>query len=126
MPKRDMKKALGASLRAEEDAVKSRFERAESVLTKRQPASKPGGQENGTEKADSVIRDSFTMPPDDYESITRIKQRAMKVGIGTNKSEILRAGLVALSAMPDKEFLKLFQGLPKVKPGRPAGKPAGD
>lgn len=126
MAKRDMKKALGASLRAEEDAVKSRFERAESALTRRQPVSKPGGQGNGAEKADRVIRDSFTMPPDDYESITRIKQRAMKAGIGTNKSEILRAGLVALSTMPDKEFLKLFQRLPKVKPGRPAGKPAGD
>jgi hypothetical protein len=126
MAKRDIKKALGASLRAEEDAVKSRFERAESILTRRQPASKHVGRENGAAKPDRVIRDSFTMPPDDYEAITRIKQRAMKAGIGTNKSEILRAGLVALSAMPDKEFLKLFQGLPKVKPGRPAGKPAGD
>ncbi|HEX8148080.1 MAG TPA: hypothetical protein VF591_12940 [Pyrinomonadaceae bacterium] len=125
MAKRDMKKALGASLRAEEDAVKSRFERAESVLTKRQPASKPEGRENGAAKADKVIRDSFTMPASDYESITRIKQRAMKAGIGTNKSEILRAGLAALSAMTDKEFLKLFQGLPKVKPGRPAGKLTG-
>lgn len=126
MAKRDMKKALGASLRAEEDAVKSRFERAESVLTRKQPGSKPEGRENGAAKSDKVIRDSFTMPASDYESINRIKQRAMKAGIGTNKSEILRAGLVALGAMPDKEFLKLFQGLPKVKPGRPAGKPVGD
>lgn len=124
MAKRDMKKALGASIGAEKDAVKSRFERAESVMTRRQPSSK--SVENGAAKADKVIRDSFTMPASDYESITRIKQRAMKVGIGTNKSEILRAGLVALNGMPDREFLKLFQKLPKVKPGRPAGKAAGD
>lgn len=123
MTRRDMKKKLGDSIKAEEDAFKNRFERAEAVLG-RQPAARKskGKKENGAVKPDKVIRDSFTMPVSDYESITRIKQRAMKAGIGTNKSEILRAGLAALNTMPDKEFLKLFQGLPKVKPGRPAGR----
>jgi hypothetical protein len=32
MAKKDMKSALGASLKAEEKAVRSRFEKAESVL----------------------------------------------------------------------------------------------
>ncbi len=122
MAKRDMKKALGASIRAEEDAFKSRFERAESVLGKKQPAGESKEKENGAAKTDKVIRDSFTMPASDYESISQIKMRAMKAGIGTSKSEILRAGLVVLSTLSDKEFLKLFQGLPKVKPGRPAGR----
>jgi hypothetical protein len=121
MVRRDMKKKLGDSIKAEEDAFKNRFERAEAVLS-RQPAGKSKEKDNGSTKVDKVIRDSFTMPASDYESITRIKQRAMKAGIGTNKSEILRAGLAALDTMPEKEFLKLFKGLPKVKPGRPAGK----
>lgn len=122
MAKRDMKKALGASIRAEEDSFKNRFERAESVLGGKQPAGKSKEKENGAAKTDKVIRDSFTMPASDYESISQIKMRAMKAGIGTSKSEILRAGLVVLSTLSDKEFLKLFQGLPKVKPGRPAGR----
>jgi len=122
MAKRDMKKALGASIRAEEDAVKSRFERAESALGRKQPASRSEVKENETPRAAKVIRDSFTMPATDYESITRIKQRAMKSGVGTNKSEILRAGLAVLDKMTDKDLLKVFEKLPRVKPGRPAGK----
>ena len=78
MAKRDMKKALGASIKAEEDAFKSRFERAESVLGKKRSAPGSKAKENGTGKPDKVIRDSFTMPATDYASITRIKQRAMK------------------------------------------------
>lgn len=122
MAKRDMKKAPGASIRAEEDAVKSRFERAESALGGKQPASRSEAKENETPRAAKVIRDSFTMPATDYESITRIKQRAMKSGVGTNKSEILRAGLAVLDKMTDKDLLKVFEKLPRVKPGRPAGK----
>jgi hypothetical protein len=124
MAKRDMKKALGASIKAEENAFKSRFERAETALGSKRAASKSKAQENGAPKADKVIRDSFTMPATDYASIDRIKRRAMKSGIGTNKSEILRAGLSVLDRMPDKELLKVFEKLPKVKPGRPATKTA--
>lgn len=122
MAKRDMKKALGASIRAEEDAFKNRFERAESALGGKRPASVSKAKGDGASKPDKVIRDSFTMPATDYESITRIKRRAMKGGFGTNKSEILRAGLAVLEKMPDKELLKVFENLPKVKPGRPATK----
>lgn len=122
MAKRDMKKALGASIRAEEDAVKSRFERAESALGGKRPAPMSAAKENGAPKAAKVIRDSFTMPATDYESITRIRQRAMKGGVGTNKSEILRAGLAVLDRLTDKELIKVFEKLPKVKPGRPAAK----
>ena len=122
MAKRDMKKALGASIRAEEDAVKTRFERAESALGGKQSASRSETKESGTPRVDKVIRDSFTMPAADYESITRIKQRAMKSGVGTNKSEILRAGLAVLDRMTDRDLLKVFEKLPRVKPGRPAGK----
>jgi hypothetical protein len=126
MAKRDMKKALGASIKAEEDAFKSRFERAETALGGKRAGSASKAKGNGGAKADKVIRDSFTMPATDYESIDRIKRRAMKGGVGTNKSEILRAGLSVLDKMTDKELLKVFEKLPKVKPGRPATKPAAD
>ena len=124
MVRKDMKKKLGASIKAEEDAFKNRFERAESVLGRKQPQPGAKAKGNGAAKVDKVIRDSFTMPASDYESITRIKQRAMKGGIGTNKSEILRAGLAVLDKLTDKELIKVFEKLPKVKPGRPAGKVA--
>lgn len=120
MPKKDMKSALGASLKAEEQAVRSRFEKAESVIGGGKSAARAQGQpQNG---ADKVIRDSFTIPGDEYELISRIKRRCMKAGISANKSEVLRAGLTALDAMPDRELARLFQNLTRVKTGRPAAK----
>jgi hypothetical protein len=118
MPKKDMKSALGASLKAEEQAVRSRFERADSVLG--QGRSAPPEQQASPSKRDSkVIRDSFTIPSDEYELISRIKKRCMKGGISASKSEVLRAGLAALDAMPDTYLVKLLEKLPKVKTGRP-------
>lgn len=119
MAKRDMKKALGASIKAEEDAFKSRFERAESVLGRKRPASGSKTKENGTAKHDKVIRDSFTMPEADYRLIDPLKMRCMKAGIGANKSELLRAGLHALTQMPDRELANFLGRLERVKPGRP-------
>ena len=119
MPRKDIKTALGASLRAEERSVKSRFERAETALAKGRVDRAAKQKPNGAAK---VIRDSFTIPDGEYELISRIKRRCMKEGISASKSEVLRAGLAALARMPDRELARVFQRLPKVKTGRPAGK----
>jgi hypothetical protein len=118
MSRKDMKKALGASLKAEEQAVKSRFEKAETVLSKKQVPSPPKEvpARNGGGK---VIRDSFTIPSDEYDLISKLKKRCMKVGVGVNKSEILRAGLAALDSMQDRELAEAFERLARVKTGRP-------
>ncbi len=121
MAKKDVKRALGASLRAEEQAVRSRFEKAETVLSKKQPSTPPK-EPPARNVAGKVIRDSFTIPGNEYEVISQIKKRCMKAGVGANKSEVLRAGLAALDAMPDKELVKLFETLSRVKTGRPATK----
>jgi hypothetical protein len=114
MAKKDMKKALGASLKAEERAVRDRFERAETVLAKTDRAT--GVSSNGVER---VIRDSFTMPSTDYDLITKIKNRCLKKGIVANKSELVRAGLAALDAMQDTALIELIRKVPKIKTGRP-------
>lgn len=119
MAKKDMKSALGASLKAEEQAVRSRFDKAESVMGGGKSKSSPRAQEQPRNGADKVIRDSFTIPGDEYELISQIKKRCMKAGISANKSEVLRAGLAALEAMPDKDLASLFGKLSRVKTGRP-------
>jgi hypothetical protein len=119
MPKKDMKSALGASLKAEEQAVRNRFERAESVMGEGKLAPRKQQSPSGVGR---VIRDSFTIPDDEYEMISRIKKRCMKAGIGANKSEVLRAGLAALNGMSDKELAKVFKDLARVKTGRPTTK----
>ena len=117
MTKKDMKSALGASLKAEEQAVRSRFEKAESIIGGGKSTPRSQGQpQNG---ADKVVRDSFTIPGDEYEMISRIKKRCMKAGISANKSEVLRAGLAALDSMADRELAKVFESLTRIKTGRP-------
>lgn len=122
MAKKDMKKALGASLKAEEQAVRSRFERAETVLSKKRATPATQDQPQLRNGADKVIRDSFTIPGDEYKLISQIKKRCMKAGVSANKSEVLRAGLAALDAMPEAELAKVFRRLVRVKTGRPAAK----
>ena len=119
MAKRDMRGALGASLRAEEEAVKNRFEKAESALSGRKNGKKrSAAPQPQAENEARVIRDSFTMPETDYGLIGPLKKRCMKAGVGVNKSELLRAGLQALTEMSDRELAQLVGRLVRVKPGR--------
>ncbi len=118
MTKRDVKGALGATLQAEEEAVKSRFEKAESVLSGRKNGKGSAPPKQGTGNEARVIRDSFTMPEADYELIGPLKKRCMKAGIGVNKSELLRAGLRALTEMSDRELAQHVDRLVRIKPGR--------
>lgn len=88
-----------------------------------QPASKATGksaankQRNDTQSAaptgialehvtgkPKFVRDSFTMPKLEYVEIEAWKRRATALPQAVKKSELLRAGVMALSAMPDKLF----------------------
>lgn len=67
-------------------------------------------------------RDSFTMPIFDYELIEELMTRSGLAGRSLNKGEILRAGILALNGMTDKQFEKAINKVVKVKTGRPGGK----
>jgi len=120
MVKRNMKSALKGSLLMEEQTIKDRFEKAESLLGGKTEAT-ASEKENGAPKTENVkvVRDSFTMPQGDYELITLLKKRSLRSGIETNKSEILRAGLLALNQMTEQDFLDKIETVEKVKTGRP-------
>ena len=66
-----------------------------------------------------MIRDSFTMPKVEYAVIDALKQRAATLTRPTKKSELLRAGVKALSAMTDSAFLAALSVVPTIKTGRP-------
>jgi len=51
-----------------------------------------------------------------------LKQRALKAAYPAKKSELLRAGIRLLAALPDKELLAALQATPAIKTGRPKGK----
>jgi hypothetical protein len=66
-----------------------------------------------------LVRDSFTMPKDEYQVIDALKRRALGLEKHVRKSELLRAGIQALAAMSDRAFLKAVNEVPTLKTGRP-------
>jgi hypothetical protein len=119
MPRKSMKSALSASLQAEDEAVKSRFEAADRVLATSQRAAAVPSVKQSQSTSNRVVRDSFTLPTDDYELIAAIRQRCLGAAVNVTKSEVIRAGLQALMAMPDAKLLKQVSNVEKVKSGRP-------
>ena len=125
MTRKKLNSALSASLKAEGEAVKDRFERAETILKKSQSLSNEA--ESDTSSHDSpkskpkkrVIRDSFTLPECDYELIETLKSRYLSLAINVNKSELIRAGLHVLNQMSEPELLSVIENLIRVKTGRP-------
>jgi hypothetical protein len=69
-----------------------------------------------------LVRDSFTMPAPDYALIGVLKSRTLASGTSVKKSELLRAGLVALAAMSPAQLIELVSAMPEVKTGRPGKK----
>ena len=67
----------------------------------------------------AIQRDTFTMPASDIDLLKKIKSRCLKLGIETNKSLLVRAGLHNLSNLNDKQLKEMIDSIPKIKTGRP-------
>jgi len=70
-------------------------------------------------KKNKVIRDSFTIPKDEYQTIHDLKLRSAKLGHGMKKSELIRAGIKVLSILSDSAFTQAIAQIPMIKTGRP-------
>ena len=66
-----------------------------------------------------LVRDSFTIPKDEYLVLAALKARAAHLRRPIKKSELLRAGIAALLAMSDRTFLAALAKVPTLKTGRP-------
>lgn len=66
-----------------------------------------------------LVRDSFTMPQPDFDLIATLKKRVMALGHSAKKSELLRAGLHALTKLDDAALHGSLQSLIQLKAGRP-------
>ncbi len=67
-----------------------------------------------------LVRDSFTIPSDEYASLGALKARVLGLGRASKKSELLRAGIAALARMSDGDLKATIERIPSVKTGRPA------
>jgi hypothetical protein len=67
-------------------------------------------------------RDSFTMPKIEYAQFGILKARLEELGQPVKKSELLRAGIMLLSAMTDTALKTTMNKVPAIKTGRPKKK----
>jgi len=98
---------------ARKPAVKPTAKTAKASPTVARPA-KPAKV-----KKPKLVRDSFTIPKDEYGVLDQLKLRAATLAHPSKKSELLRAGIKALSAMTDKDLLAALKAIPSIKTGRP-------
>jgi hypothetical protein len=84
------------------------------------PAAAPKADKADKARKPKLVRDSFTIPKSEYTVLEELKARAARLGRPSKKSEVLRAGVMALAAMGDAAFLASVTGVPAVKTGRPA------
>lgn len=71
-------------------------------------------------KKPKMVRDSFTFPKAEYLVLQELKDRSNKLANPAKKTELLRAGVKALAALSDADFLKAISSVPSLKTGRPS------
>lgn len=84
------------------------------------PAVKPKSEKLLKAKKPKLVRDNFTIPKLEYLILEELKQRGGKLGSPVKKSELIRAGIKVLAAMPDANFLAALKVVPVIKTGRPS------
>ena len=86
------------------------------------PAAKADAAAGQPKERVKLVRDSFTMPREDFDLIDRIKARAIEFKRPAKKSELLRAGLQVLAALQDAQLRAALDSLRPLKAGRPKNK----
>lgn len=127
------KTALTQTLKAEEKKVMAKRPAASSKKATPKPrrakpaaVTKPAKKTAAPKKADKkhikqkTIRDSFTMPENEYRILADLKKKCLSGGIAVKKSELLRAGLQSLAGMSQATLKKQLSKLVEIKIGRPA------
>lgn len=94
-------------------------------------APKPASQTNGSVAPAAVdaakdkvrkaklVRDSFTMPEQEYAVLGQVKKACLKAGFEIKKSELLRIGVALISQLDLATLQKVLGSLPQLKTGRP-------
>lgn len=107
---------LRSTVAQQDVALADRFDKADSILLKAPESTtelRPSTQKS------SVVRDTFSMPLDDYALIEKLRIIANKEGrVSTSKSEVVRAGLQALGKLNGQQLVDALDRLEKLVPGR--------
>ncbi|WP_243489465.1 hypothetical protein [Massilia violaceinigra] len=85
------------------------------------PATAAEGDVGARDKARKakLVRDSFTMPEQEYAVLGQVKKACLKAGFEIKKSELLRIGVALISDLDIATLQKVLSSLPQLKTGRP-------
>ena len=92
------------------------------VLATAVQAASPEPVRDAAKTKAKLVRDSFTMPQQDFGLIAVLKDRALGFKRPTKKSELLRAGLHALQQLTATQLRGVLDSLAPLKAGRPKKK----
>lgn len=109
----ELEALLNSAKQEQAEQARQAFEGQLSKLLDEQSEKKPQAKPQP-----KVVRDSFTLPENDYALIAKAQERALDVRLSVTKGEVLRAGLHALERMSNEELLAILQTVEKLKPGR--------
>lgn len=109
---------------APKPAAKKASAPKKTVVAKTVKAAAPAVAKDVKVKKPKLVRDSFTIPKDEYAVIEALKQRASTLAHPVKKSELLRAGLKLLATLPDSGLRTALQAVPSIKTGRPKAEAA--
>ena len=90
--------------------MQKRFNDAERFTTGSPQPSHPSPGRTAT------MRDTFSFPRDDHRLFAELQQRCFAAGFSASKSELVRAGLHALAAMPGEALAATLGRIEKLKP----------
>ena len=71
------------------------------------------------ERKAKLVRDSFTMPEQEYAVLGQVKKACIKAGFEIKKSELLRIGVALISQLDMATLQLVLNSLPQLKTGRP-------
>lgn len=69
-----------------------------------------------------LVRDSFTLPEQEYAVLLEVKQACLRAGVDVKKSELLRIGVALLGQLDVATLQGVLAALPQLKTGRPPAK----
>ena len=65
------------------------------------------------------VRDSFTMPENEYAVLADVKKACLKAGVEIKKSDLLRIGVSLIKNLKVTDIKQSLATLPPLKVGRP-------
>lgn len=84
-------------------------------VTSKQVTSAQGKQPAGEGQA---VRESLTLLPEESQLIDSLRLRLATLGVIPNRSEVLRAGILALTQFDNASLATVLAKVEKLKPGR--------